>query len=140
MFAVVLCVLMSAAFVSCSDDDPNGLEGEWISDDGDIYYQFLSNGTGRYICLADEPGYNVSNPGLVIDNPEDPYYFDYTIDGNILTMKEYAEVGNQNDFTIYVCEIRLDGNTLQIKDIRWSDNGVDWNEDHNPQWDTYIRR
>lgn len=143
---VALCVIMALAFTSCSDDDEdhkvnNPIVGEWISvnNDGvDIYYQFLSNGTGRYICLADEPGYDPEYPDAVIKHPDDPYYFDYTLEGNILTMKEYGD-GEKMDFTIYVAQVEITNDVLQMKVLKWTDDGKDWVEESNPSWDTYKR-
>ena len=137
--SVVLCIISAMACVSCSDDDPqpqNSLVGEWISDDGDIYYQFLSDGTGRYIFLADELGYNPSYPDAVINHPVDSDYFDYTIVGDTLTMKEYYQ--NSNSFAFYVYLMDLNTNVLQLRRLRWSDDGINW---HNvfDEWEPYNR-
>lgn len=143
ILTVVLCGVISIAFYSCSDDDSpkpsQAIEGEWIEEtDADIYYQFLSDGTGRYICLADEPGYNPEHPETSIKNPKDPYYFDYTVEGNILTMKEYYSQ-DKSDFTIYVNEIEITKDVLKMKNLRWSDDGTNWYDKDNSDWDVYNR-
>lgn len=144
LIAVALCIIMSTALYSCSDDDddddePNNsaIAGEWIKSNGNIYYQFSADGTGRYICLADEPGYDPEYPDAVIKHPIDPYYFDYTLEGNILTMKEYYNQ-DKKDFTIYVNEIEINNNVLQMKRLRYSYDGIDWNESTS-DWETYKR-
>ncbi len=142
LFNVALCVFMAMTFSSCSDDDDpkstKPIEGEWISTDGKIYYQFLTDGNGRYICLADEPGYNPEYPDAAINKPVDPYFFDYKVEGDILTMKEYYGVKDKEDYTIYVCEIEVSKNVLQMKCLRTSENGIDW-EDSNSEWKSFNR-
>lgn len=143
LMAVLMCLLLSTAFTSCGDDDDEpsskgGLLGEWIRKDGSIYYSFLSDGTGRYICLPDEPGYDPEYPDAVIKHPVDPCYYDYTLEGDILTMKEYYDE-SKTDFTIYVCRIEVSGDVLQMSTLRWSDDGVNWNEYETPGWSTYLR-
>lgn len=144
LVALALCVIVSMSLTSCGDDDDDApsstqaIEGEWIKTNGNIYYQFLPDVTGRYICLADEPGYDPEYPEAVIKNPVDPYYFDYTVDGDILTMKEYASIQNKDDYTIYVYDIVVSKDVLQMKCIRTSDNGVDWDE-YDYRWETFNR-
>lgn len=131
LVTVAVCLIVAASFTGCSDkDDPKpakAIEGEWISTSGIYYYQFLSDGTGRYICLADEPGYDPEYPDAAIQKPVDPYYFDYTVEGDILTMKEYYDTTNKDEYSIYVCEFVVSKNVLQI---RW---------DSDSSWDTYNR-
>lgn len=95
---LVCCFLMS----SCSSDDGDeqkdsskSIVGEWISKDG-IYYQFRANGTGRYICLKDEPN--------------DPYEFEYNVKDNVLTMKEFYSDG----YSVYVCDVVVSEDVLQM--------------------------
>lgn len=141
--AVALCIIMSIALNSCSDDDDepksdNAIVGEWIKSNGNIYYQFMTDGSGRYICLSDEPGYNPEYPDAAIKHPVEPYYFDYTLDGNILTMKEYYNKDKTN-FSIYVHEITINNNVLQMRELRWSDDGINWYEEPASSWETYNR-
>ncbi|OKY86125.1 MAG: hypothetical protein BHV69_03505 [Bacteroidales bacterium 52_46] len=145
LIAVALCIIMSTALYSCSDDDDdepnnNAIVGEWIKrngDDVDIYYQFSADGKGRYICLSDEPGYDPEYPDAVIKHPVDPFLFDYTLDGNILTMKEYYNQ-YEPELAIYVNEIEINNNVLQMKRLRYSYDGIDWNESTS-DWETYKR-
>lgn len=142
MVVIALCVIMGMAFNSCSDDDPKStksIEGEWISTNGHIYYQFLSDGTGRYICLADEPGYDPNYPDAAINKPVDPYYFDYTLDGDILTMKEYYGAKENDDYTIYVYDYVVSQDVLQIRLLRSSRDGINWIDYSYPDWSTYKR-
>lgn len=142
LVAAVLCVIVVIAFTGCSDDDDPKLsqtiEGEWIKSNGNIYYQFSSDGTGRYICLADEPGYNPEYPDAVIKDPIDPYYFDYIVEEDVLTMKEYADIQDKDDYTIYVYKIVVSNDVLQMKCLRTSENGIDWN-DSDCSWEIYNR-
>lgn len=141
LITVGLCVFVVMALTGCSADDPEDSQligGEWINTDGDIYYQFSSDGIGRYICLADEPGYDPAHPESVVKNPVDPHYFDYIVEGDVLTMKEYANNQNKDDYTIYVCQIVVSKDVLQMKQLRWSDNGIDW-YDSNDDWETFNR-
>ncbi|MCM1094250.1 MAG: DUF5640 domain-containing protein [Lachnospiraceae bacterium] len=119
-----LCVLIaSMGFVSCSDDDKdkNPIVGEWISGSGDIYYQFNSNGKGRYICLEDEPGFSSGKIDAIIENPEDPYFFDYSINGNTLKMREYWDSNETDEFTDYTYEVTITGNQMKMKAISYKD-------------------
>ena len=142
LFTVAVFVIMAIAFTGCNNDDDmksfRSIEGEWISANGDIYYQFLSDGTGRYICLADEPGYNPEYPDAAIIKPEDPSYFDYTVDGDILTMKDYYDGENKDDCTIYVYQFIVSKDVFQMKEIRYSNDGINW-MDVNYGWETYNR-
>lgn len=141
LVALALSSIMSIALYSCDNDDaPNTnspIVGEWIITYGSIYYQFSADGHGRYICLEDEPGYDPEYPDAVIKHPIDPFYFDYTLEGNILTMKEYSDQ-SKKEFTIYVCEIEINEDVLQMKELRWSRDGIKWQES-SYGWETYKR-
>lgn len=121
-------ILTGIIFSSCDDDDKSNsqITGEWISDNGDIYYQFNSNGTGRYICLADEPGYNPEYPEAAIKHPVDPYYFNYSFDGETLRTREY-DGNNKEDYTDYTFTVSIEGNILQMK------------SSYNSKWEIYRR-
>ena len=121
---LVCCFLMS----SCSSDDGDeqkdsskSIVGEWISKDG-IYYQFRANGTGRYICLKDEP--------------IDPYEFEYNVKDNVLTMKEFYSDG----YSVYVCDVVVSEDVLQLRQTKYNDDGGEWIIDQRPSWKTYLRR
>ena len=121
---LVCCFLMS----SCSSDDGDeqkdsskSIVGEWISKDG-IYYQFRANGTGRYICLKDEP--------------IDPYEFEYNVKDNVLTMKEFYSDG----YSVYVCDVVVSEDVLQMRQTKYNDDGGEWIIDQRPSWKTYLRR
>lgn len=135
---------MSIITLSCSDDDSesnnDAIVGEWIKrtgDDCDIYYQFLADGKGRYICLSDEPGYDPEYPNAVIKHPVDPFLFDYTLEGNILTIKEYYSQYDEDLFW-FVDEIEINNNVLQKRRLRESSDGINWYE-YTPSWETYKR-
>ena len=120
---LVCCFLMS----SCSSDDGDeqkdsskSIVGEWISKDG-IYYQFRANGTGRYICLKDEP--------------IDPYEFEYNVKDNVLTMKEFYSDG----YSVYVCDVVVSEDVLQLRQTKYNDDGGEWIIDQRPSWKTYLR-
>ena len=120
---LVCCFLMS----SCSSDDGDeqkdsskSIVGEWISKDG-IYYQFRANGTGRYICLKDEP--------------IDPYEFEYNVKDNVLTMKEFYSDG----YSVYVCDVVVSEDVLQLRQTKYNDDGGGWKVDSKPSWKTYLR-
>ena len=120
---LVCCFLMS----SCSSDDGDeqkdsskSIVGEWISKDG-IYYQFRANGTGRYICLKDEP--------------IDPYEFEYNVKDNVLTMKEFYSDG----YSVYVCDVVVSEDVLQMRQTKYNDDGGEWIIDQRPSWKTYLR-
>ena len=120
---LVCCFLMS----SCSSDDGDeqkdsskSIVGEWISKDG-IYYQFRANGTGRYICLKDEP--------------IDPYEFEYNVKDNVLTMKEFYSDG----YSVYVCDVVVSEDVLQLRQTKYNDDGGEWIIDSKPSWKTYLR-
>ena len=120
---LVCCFLMS----SCSSDDGDeqkdsskSIVGEWISKDG-IYYQFRANGTGRYICLKDEPN--------------DPYEFEYNVKDNVLTMKEFYSDG----YSVYVCDVVVSEDVLQMRQTKYNDDGGEWIIDQRPSWETYLR-
>ena len=120
---LVCCFLMS----SCSSDDGDeqkdsskSIVGEWISKDG-IYYQFRANGTGRYICLKDEP--------------IDPYEFEYNVKDGILTMKEFYSDG----YSVYVCDVVVSEDVLQLRQTKYNDDGGEWKVDSKPSWKTYLR-
>lgn len=137
--------LMGGMLTACSDDDKDsptsGIVGEWISDNGHLYYRFNSNGTGRYICLADEPGYNPEHPDAVINHPDDPDDFTYKVEGDHIiisstwTNHEGKEIIDQEDY-LY----DLSGNTLQLKCIRYTDEAGEWHDSYSPSWTAYIRR
>lgn len=121
---LVCCFLMS----SCSSDDGDeqkdsskSIVGEWISKDG-IYYQFRANGTGRYICLKDEP--------------IDPYEFEYNVKDNVLTMKEFYSDG----YSVYVCDVVVSEDVLQMRQTKYNDDGGEWIIAQRPSWKTYLRR
>ena len=121
---LVCCFVMS----SCSSDDGDeqkdsskSIVGEWISKDG-IYYQFRANGTGRYICLKDEP--------------IDPYEFEYNVKDNVLTMKEFYSDG----YSVYVCDVVVSEDVLQMRQTKYNDDGGEWIIDQRPSWKTYLRR
>ena len=121
---LVCCFLMS----SCSSDDGDeqkdsskSIVGEWISKDG-IYYQFRANGTGRYICLKDEP--------------IDPYEFEYNVKDGILTMKEFYSDG----YSVYVCDVVVSEDVLQLRQTKYNDDGGEWIIDQRSSWKTYLRR
>ena len=121
---LVCCFLMS----SCSSDDGDeqkdsskSIVGEWISKDG-IYYQFRANGTGRYICLKDEP--------------IDPYEFEYNVKDNVLTMKEFYSDG----YSVYVCDVVVSEDVLHMRQTKYNDDGGEWIIDQRPSWKTYLRR
>ena len=121
---LVCCFLMS----SCSSDDGDeqkdsskSIVGEWISKDG-IYYQFRANGTGRYICLKDEP--------------IDPYEFEYNVKDGILTMKEFYSDG----YSVYVCDVVVSEDVLHMRQTKYNDDGGEWIIDQRPSWKTYLRR
>ena len=121
---LVCCFLMS----SCSSDDGDeqkdsskSIVGEWISKDG-IYYQFRANGTGRYICLKDEP--------------IDPYEFEYNVKDNVLTMKEFYSDG----YSVYVCDVVVSEDVLQMRQTKYNYDGGEWIIDQRPSWKTYLRR
>lgn len=135
LIAAAFCVILSTALYSCSDNEPsnNAIVGEWISSN-DIYYQFSADGKGRYICLSDEPGYDPEYPDAVIKHPVDPDPFEYTLDGNILTMKDpYDNI----EIDIYLIEIN--NNVLQMKRLRHSCDGIKWSDDNYSSWETYKR-
>lgn len=140
LFSLLLSPI--AGLSSCSDDkdEPsNGIVGEWISDNGHIYYKFNSNGTGRYICLADEPGYNPDKPDAVIAHPVDPEDFTYTIDGDIITMTSHWtnwEGETETDIEEYTYNIS-DG-ILSLKEERYFSNG-EWNQSSYSSWTYYNR-
>ena len=120
---LVCCFLMS----SCSSDDGDeqkdsskSIVGEWISKNG-IYYQFRANGTGRYICLKDEP--------------IDPYEFEYNVKDNVLTMKEFYSDG----YSVYVCDVVVSEDVLQLRQTKYNDDGGEWIIDQRPSWKTYLR-
>ena len=120
---LVCCFLMS----SCSSDDGDeqkdsskSIVGEWISKDG-IYYQFRANGTGRYICLKDEP--------------IDPYEFEYNVKDGILTMKEFYSDG----YSVYVCDVVVSEDVLQMRQTKYNDDGGEWIIAQRPSWETYLR-
>ena len=120
---LVCCFLMS----SCSSDDGDeqkdsskSIVGEWISKDG-IYYQFRANGTGRYICLKDEP--------------IDPYEFEYNVKDNVLTMKEFYSDG----YSVYVCDVVVSEDVLHMRQTKYNDDGGEWIIDQRPSWKTYLR-
>ena len=120
---LVCCFLMS----SCSSDDGDeqkdsskSIVGEWISKDG-IYYQFRANGTGRYICLKDEP--------------IDPYEFEYNVKDNVLTMKEFYSDG----YSVYVCDVVVSEDVLQMRQTKYNDDGGEWIIAQRPSWETYLR-
>lgn len=142
LVTVALYVIVGMAFTGCSDDDDpkpaQAIEGEWISTNGNIYYQFSSDGTGRYICIGDEPGYNPEYPDAVIKNPVDPYYFDYIVEGDVLTLKEYEDIQDKDDYVIDVYKIVVSKDVLQMKLLRESENGIDWN-DFERSWETFNR-
>ena len=121
---LVCCFVMS----SCSSDDSDeqketskSIVGEWISKDG-IYYQFRANGTGRYICLKDEP--------------IDPYEFEYNVKDNVLTMKEFYSAG----YSVYVCDVVVSEDVLHMRQTKYNDDGGEWIIDQRPSWKTYLRR
>ena len=121
---LVCCFLMS----SCSSDDGDeqkdsskSIVGEWISKDG-IYYQFRANGTGRYICLKDEP--------------IDPYEFEYNVKDNVLTMKVFYSDG----YSVYVCDVVVSEDVLQMRQTKYNDDGGEWIIAQRPSWKTYLRR
>ena len=121
---LVCCFVMS----SCSSDDSDeqketskSIVGEWISKDG-IYYQFRANGTGRYICLKDEP--------------IDPYEFEYNVKDNVLTMKEFYSDG----YSVYVCDVVVSEDVLQMRQTKYNDDGGEWIIAQRPSWKTYLRR
>ena len=120
---LVCCFVMS----SCSSDDGDeqkdsskSIVGEWISKNG-IYYQFRANGTGRYICLKDEP--------------IDPYEFEYNVKDNVLTMKEFYSDG----YSVYVCDVVVSEDVLQLRQTKYNDDGGEWIIDQRPSWKTYLR-
>ena len=138
--------LMGGILTACSDDDKDspatGIVGEWISDDGDLYYRFNSNGTGRYICLGDEPGYNPEYPDAAINHPIDPYDFTYKIEGDHIlistpwTNYEGKEIIDQEDY-LY----DLSGNTLQLKCLRFTSENGEWQDaSSSANWKVYKRR
>lgn len=143
--AAFLCVFLSVALNSCSDDDDpspaQGIVGEWLEEDGDIYYNFSSDGEVCYIYLPDEPGYNPAHPETTIKNPADPSYYEYTIEGNILTIKD--ERGNNvTDYDEY--EIDLTQNTLAMRKIRYmtTDKGTFMHDkwiECDGEWEYYNR-
>lgn len=140
LIAVVLCTMLSIALYSCSDDDDepkSNIVGEWIDTDGEMYYQFSNDGSGRYIFLPDEPGYNPEYPDAVIKHPVDPFYFDYTLDGNILTIK-WHDYDDKKLPMIEANEIEINKNVLQLKQLRSSHDGIDW-EESTSGWETYKR-
>ena len=105
--AFAFMAVFSLTFVSCSDDDKSdssAIVGEWISENGHIYYQFKADGTGVYICLADEPGYDPANPDPVIKNPTDPYALTYTYseETHILTTYEECDVHGYDKYEFLV--------------------------------------
>lgn len=143
MTAMLLCLFMSVAFVSCKDDDDepaakSGLLGEWISSDG-LYYSFLSNGTGRYICLPDEPGYDPDHPEACIKHPVDPFDYEYTLKDDILTIKVNYNRDESYDFTIDEFQIEVSGDVMQMKLLRSSSDGVKWEDHPRAKWETYYR-
>ena len=134
---LVCCFLMS----SCSSDDGDeqkdsskSIVGEWISKDG-IYYQFRANGTGRYICLKDEPGYEPEHPQAVIEYPNDPYEFEYNVKDGSLTMKEFYSDG----YSVYVCYVVVSEDVLQFRQTKYNDDGGEWIIAQRPSWETYLR-
>ena len=134
---LVCCFLMS----SCSSDDGDeqkdsskSIVGEWISKNG-IYYQFRANGTGRYICLLDEPGYDPEHPQAVIEYPNDPYEFEYNVKDNVLTMKEFYSDG----YSVYVCDVVVSEDVLHMRQTKYNDDGGEWIIDQRPSWKTYLR-
>lgn len=135
---LVCCGILS----SCSSDDGDeqketskSIVGEWISKDGGIYYQFRTNGTGRYICLSEEPGYDPEHPQAVIEYPNDPYEFEYNVKDNVLTMKEFDSHG----YYVYVCDVVVSEDVLQLRQTKWNRYGGEWVIDPRPSWKTYLR-
>lgn len=132
------------AFTACSTEDDsvpeNGIVGEWISSNGNLYYRFNSNSTGRYICLADEPGYNPAYPDASINNPVDPNDFTYSIgDGHIFITTTWIfgekKIIDQEDY-LY----DLSGNTLQLKCVRYTNSEGEWIDASSQSWDVYHRK
>ena len=134
---LVCCFVMS----SCSSDDSDeqketskSIVGEWISTDG-LYYQFRANGTGRYICLPDEPGYNPEHPQAVIEDPIDPYEFEYNVKDGILTMKTIYSDG----YSVYVYDVVVSEVVMQLRETKQKHDGGEWQIDSKPSWETYFR-
>lgn len=129
-----LILVVSISLVSCSDDDKgdNAIVGEWVEDSREIYYQFNSNGTGRYICLEDEPGFSSGKIDAIIADPDDPYYFDYTLNGKNLLMREYWSANNKSKYTDYIYEVNVSKNQLKMKEISAVDyDGTEYNGSEN---------
>lgn len=120
-FAAAVCIIMSFAFVACSDDDDkspeNAIVGTWRlslyeeEDDSYWYYQyeFRSDGTLSVKDWGEDSGelasyeatgkWTIANDRLVIEIVEegvDPYResFRFSIDGDKLTIYEDEEGPN----------------------------------------------
>ena len=134
---LVCCFVMS----SCSSDDSDeqketskSIVGEWISKDG-IYYQFRTNGTGRYISLSGEPGYDPEYPQAIIEHPNDPYEFEYNVKDGILTMKTIYSDG----YSVYVYDVVVSEVVMQLRETKQKHDGGEWQIDSKPSWETYFR-
>ena len=119
-FAAAVCIIMSFAFVACSDDDDkspeNAIVGTWrlslYEEEDDSYwycqYEFRSDGTLSVKDWSEDSGelasyeatgkWTIANDRLVIEIVEegvDPYResFRFSIDGDKLTIYDYVEDG-----------------------------------------------
>lgn len=118
-FAAAVCIIMSFAFVACSDDDDkspeNAIVGTWrlslYEEEYDYYwyyqYEFRSDGTLSVKDWSEDSGglsyeatgkWTIANDRLVIEIVEegvDPYResFRFSIDGDKLTIYDYVEDG-----------------------------------------------
>lgn len=119
-FAAAVCIIMSFAFVACSDDDDkspeNAIVGTWrlslYEEEYDYYlycqYEFRSDGTLSVKDWGEDSGelasyeatgkWTIANDRLVIEIVEegvDPYResFRFSIDGDKLTIYDYVEDG-----------------------------------------------
>lgn len=119
-FAAAVCIIMSFAFVACSDDDDkspeNAIVGTWrlslYEEEDDSYwysqYEFRSDGTlsvKEWSEGSGEPGsfeatgkWTIANDWLVIEIVEEGAYtyresYRFSIDGDKLTIYDYEEDG-----------------------------------------------
>ena len=123
----MMCVLMSATFTSCGDDDEptaSNLVGKWKVTESDgswDMWEFNSNGTLTRTTYDADHG----DKDVMTNNK-------YTVTGNQLRVDFNIEGGVVDDYTLGTYSISGDKLTYTIK---WYDGGGEWVHD---ETETYV--